>query len=273
MAQFKADTDILTANDSGPRAANVPLFVIHYYGGGTFHKSVEDLAPWLLNPNSGASYTGIIDGTGRTARINDDNYIPWAAHPTGNRLGRHWSLAGGARTRAEWLESMDQLTALAEVIAHDHAEYGTEIRHLSHGEVFRARNDWSVRGVCTHGDISKAFGESTHDDPGAEFPMDVVLQLARDIAAGNRPPASTPNDPPPPTVEDVTMTTDMTNTLSRIERKCDLILDQLAGPRDKHGNQTFAGWSQGGNRSLYDLTAAIAEVEGVSGAHDTKYRR
>ena len=43
-----------------------------------------------------------------------------------------------------------------------------------------------------------------------------------------------------------------------------LVLDQIAGPKD------FTGWPQGGGRTLYDLTSAIAEVEGVPGTRDTK---
>lgn len=259
MAQFKADVDILTANDSGPRPANVPLFVVHTFEGNP-NISADDMARYQLSPAAGGSYTGVIDRRGRTARENDDNYIPWSAMPTGNRLGRHWSLAGrAAQSRAEWLEQLPQLTALARVIAHDAAEYGTKLKKLTTGEVFRARNDWSIRGVCGHADISKAFGESDHWDPGPNFPYDVVLDLAADIQAGAYPGTTTITE------EDMNV-----EQLNRIEQKCDLILDQLAGPRNKDGIQTYAGWPQGGGRSLYDLTAAIAEVEGVPNTKDTK---
>lgn len=260
MAQYKADVDILTTNDSGPRPANVPLFAIHYYGGGTINKSVEELAPWLLDPRSGASYTGIIDGAAKSARINDDDYIPWAAMPTGNKIARHWSLGGGARTRDQWLANMDQLTKLAKVLAHDHHEYGTELRHLTVDEVRRARDDWSIRGVCTHGDISAAFGESTHDDPGAEFPMDVFLQIARDIANGNNPPTTETEKE-----TDMALSPEDRALLTETRDLARTIRDQITGP-----GSNFPGWSQGGGRTLYDLAAAVAEVEGVPGTRDTK---
>lgn len=49
----------------------------------------------------------------------------------------------------------------------------------------------------------------------------------------------------------------------RITEKLDTIIAQLAG------NGGAGGWPQGGGRTLYDLAAAIAEVEGVPNTRDT----
>lgn len=59
----------------------------------------------------------------------------------------------------------------------------------------------------------------------------------------------------------------------RIERKLDLILDQMAGARNEKGEQEFNGWPQGGQRTLYDLAAALAAKNGVPNTHDTKEGR
>jgi len=48
--------------------------------------------------------------------------------------------------------------------------------------------------------------------------------------------------------------------LNRIEDQQVEILKQLGQP---------GGWPQGGDRTLYDLTAAVAEVEGVPNTRDT----
>jgi hypothetical protein len=39
--------------------------------------------------------------------------------------------------------------------------------------------DPNVKGVTTHNEVSKAFKQSDHWDPGPGFPMDWVLERAR----------------------------------------------------------------------------------------------
>ena len=61
--------------------------------------------------------------------------------------------------------------------------------------------------------------------------------------------------------------------LDRIERLLVVIFDQLAGPgvgeAVRDGNSAeFKGFTQGGNRSLYNLVAADAAANGVSGTFD-----
>lgn len=251
MAQFKADVDILTSNDSGTRAAPAPLFAIHTFEGNP-NITADDMARYQLSPAAGGSYNGVIDRTGRTARENDDHYIPWAAMPTGNRLARHWSLAGrAAQSRAEWLAQPRQLDALAHVLAHDHREYGTPLKLLTVSEVARSRTDSSMRGVCGHVHISQAFGESDHTDPGGNFPYDYVISRAAEIVRG---------ETSPPTQEADTMTPEDRKILIETRDTNREILRQLGMP---------GGHPQGGKRTLYDLTSAIAEIEGVPGTRDT----
>ena len=40
------------------------------------------------------------------------------------------------------------------------------------------------RGICTHADISAAFRESDHTDPGSGFPLDLVIARARELNQG-----------------------------------------------------------------------------------------
>ena len=79
-------------------------------------------------------------------------------------------------------------------------------------------------------------------------------------------PAPTPT--PPPLEVEVTK-----EQADRIEAKLDLILDQIAGRRNERGEQEFNGWVQGGQRTLYDLTAALAARGGVPNTFDTKEGR
>ena len=85
--QFKCDVDVYTTADSGardPRACQI----------GVFHTTENDdatdpvsVARWQQNRANGSSYNILVGTDGKTVRSNDDNYIPWAAGTTGNRVG------------------------------------------------------------------------------------------------------------------------------------------------------------------------------------------
>ena len=88
----------------------------------------------------------------------------------------------------------------------------------------------------------------TRTDPGAGFPMDVVLKRAKEIVSPKT----------PPKVKDNALTEKQYNELVKLLK---LILDQLVG----HPGLKFPGWSQLGGRSLVDAVAAIGEALEVEG--------
>lgn len=174
--QFQADLLMLTNNDSGPRDPRTCLWAVVHTFEGNPQITARDMAAYQQKPESGGSYTIVVDRQGTTARENDDNYIPWAAAQTGNRFGLHVSLAGrAAQTRAEWLAQDRQLRALARVLADWSNRYSIPLIKLTPDAVRTKR----TKGVCGHHDISLAFGETDHTDPGPHFPWDTVLDYAR----------------------------------------------------------------------------------------------
>lgn len=70
---------------------------------------------------------------------------------------------------------------------------------------------------------------------------------------------------PTPTEQDDDMTPEQERLLKDNNNLLRTIAAQLCGA----GND-FGGWPQGGNRTLYDLTAATAAKSGVTGARDVK---
>lgn len=50
------------------------------------------------------------------------------------------------------------------------------------------------RGICTHADISAAFRESDHTDPGSGFPLDLVIARARELPPRTHRPAVMPSE-------------------------------------------------------------------------------
>ena len=165
---FKCDFDILTANDDGIRQTPPRVIFIHTFEGRDL--DAAEMARYQLSPAAGGSYTIVIDVDGKTARENDDEFIPWSAGPTANRAGHHISLAGQAAfSRDTWLSRTKQIDKLIEVIAAYCRQYGYPPVIRVAGEL--AAGKW---GMSTHAEASKAWRETDHTDPGVNFPLDVV---------------------------------------------------------------------------------------------------
>ncbi|KAA0916472.1 M23 family metallopeptidase [Dietzia sp. ANT_WB102] len=240
MAQPSTTYTQLTTVDRGWRDPNtVPLIAIHTYEcpRESGERALRNRAQYQQTSGTG-SYTVLVSADGKSLRANDDNYTPCASLHTGDRLGFHLSFLAYARdSRETWLAYDTQLREAARICAEWCRLYGHQPRHLSIAEM-RARK---AKGFCTHADISDAFGESDHRDPGKGFPMDVFLRYVTE--ALNPAPS-----PAPPTKEDE-LNTDQHRMLQEI-------WDQLRGPGGK-------GWPQlgktekGENLTLVD---AIAEI-------------
>ncbi|MFC3848901.1 glycoside hydrolase domain-containing protein [Corynebacterium hansenii] len=198
--QFQADVTMLTTVDRGKRdPSRVPHITLHTYecpreSGAA---ALRNRAGWQQDSRTG-SYTMLIAADGATLRANDDDYTPCASLPTGDVNGFHLSFLGYARdSRAEWLKYPEQLRSAARISADYIRRYGHEPRHLTVAEV-RGRK---AKGFATHDDVSKAFRESTHTDPGPNFPWDVFLDMVhqelREPGRGEPRPGGTPPAPNP----------------------------------------------------------------------------
>lgn len=242
MPQFKTDVIMLTTADSGPRDPYRCQVGVFHTTENNDNTAPESVAKWQLNRANNSSYNVLVGTNGRSVRSNDDNFIPWAAGTTGNRIGIHASAIGrAARSREDWLKWPAQLETLARWAADLNARYGIPLRWLSAAQV-RA----GERGFCGHAEISAAFGEVDHTDPGRGFPHDLILARAMEINNTN-------NDDKQ--VESMAQ-----------DNRIDLILDQLVG----HPWAAFPGWPQLGGRSLVDAVAAIGAKLEIEGFKDTK---
>ena len=253
--QYEATITRLTNNDSGWRDPHrVQLAVVHTYECPPGHDLVGRAIYQETgggNPKRKSSYTLLV-GTSETLRANDDAYSPWAAGPTGNARGLHVSaLAYAADTRAAWMSRPRQLDLIAEILADWCTRYGIPPVKLTAAEVRAGK-----RGICGHAEISQAWHESDHTDPGGGFPWDHVIDLVLKKTTGT---------PTTPTVKDADMTPEQEALLRDNNNLLKTIAAQLCGD----GND-FGGWPQGGGRTLYDLTAATAAKTGVPDTRDTK---
>lgn len=245
MAQFQADIDILTTADSGPRKLSDIRLGIFHTTENSDSTSPDAVAKWQQDPANGSSYNVIFGTDGRVVRVNDDNYKPWAAGPTANAVGVHGSAIGrAARTREQWIAFPEQIEAMARWAANVHTEYGVPLRWLT-AEQVRA-GSW---GFCGHAEISAAWKEVDHWDPGNGFPHDLILHLAKEFAAAGK---------------GLNMSSDVKSVDKRPVE--DQTLDQLLGfPHERQ-----PGWEQLGGRSLVDAVGAIGAALGLDGFRDTR---
>ena len=211
------------------------------------------------------SYHKGVDASGVVARYLNDRA---GSHSTGN-LGNNVSInncfAGATAywTREQWMKQPIMLDAMAKATAWDCAFHGIPVRKIDHNDL--KNGAW---GICGHWDWTKAYGGSTHWDPGGypdtagAFPWDHFIALTKkhyDTIMGTVAPAPAPQliqETPDMTPEDRKLVQETNENLK-------FVRDQLAGIGGG------GGWPQGGDRTLYDLVAAIAQKQGVDGAFDT----
>lgn len=246
--QFPTDLIDLTTNDDGVRSGAPRVLVVHTFEGQDLPiERMMDYQSGRLPHQRTGSYHVVIGADGRSGRENDNEFIPWAAGWTGNRIGLHVCLAGKAAfTREQWLARPKQLATLARWLRHESQTNRIPLAYID-GTRVRA----GATGVCGHGDIARAYPDETdHTDPGRGFPFDRVLALAADS------PTSTPSSGEPMNAEQSHQLADVTGQLT--------------------GSPTpgeFPGWPQLGNRTPVDALAVIGEHLGLPGFYDPRTRK
>ncbi len=138
----------------------------------------------------GSGYHAVTDGNGGYIEVADATAGPFAAPPA-NKQWWHVCMPGrAAQSRDEWLDdlSRNHIRGVARFIVDKAAIDGFPFDRLNVSNLLAGD-----RGYCGHVDISNAWHQSDHTDPGPGFPWDV---LAADIAALTQP-APHPNPDPP----------------------------------------------------------------------------
>lgn len=190
--------------------------------------SAEDLANYQLTSRTG-SYNVIVDQTGKRLRENTDDWQVWASGNKGNDILVHLCFTARADwTREQWLAQEKMLRAGATVVAHWCRTHGWPVRSVGVN---------GLPGITTH-DATRAWGGTTHTDPGPNFPHDVFTRMVNDVLNPKTPGGS------------VSLPVDRD------------IRAQLTGsPNDGE----YPGFPQLGNRTVVDALAIIGEHLGIVG--------
>jgi len=110
--------------------------------------------------------------------------VAWHA-PGANRNGIGIEHAGFARqSRQQWLDdfSLRMLALSAQLTAWLCRRFS-----IPPGFILAEHIKLGGRGITTHAEVSKAYGKSTHWDPGPHFPVADYLRIVADAQARHRP--------------------------------------------------------------------------------------
>lgn len=149
----------------------VQYIVVHYTAGSERSTSAEDGAAYDARRTDNVSTHYFVDQNSVVQCVYTWNRAN-AAFFYGNRLGIQYELCGTAQTRAQWLDEASDATLwlAAKQMARDCKKYSLPVRRLTTAQM-RA----GERGLCGHVDVTNAYGQGDHTDPGPEFPWDVLL--------------------------------------------------------------------------------------------------
>jgi N-acetyl-anhydromuramyl-L-alanine amidase AmpD len=154
---------------------NITRVVIHDEEMPERPTTAEDCAAYFASSSSGGSAHYITDNDSEQHCV-PDRRVAWHAPPNSGSIGIEQS--GYARqSRAEWLDdySRRNIARTAARTAELCVRYGIPVRRLSVADLTAG-----ARGICGHVDVSRAWGQSDHGDPGPNFPWDVFMSLVRE---------------------------------------------------------------------------------------------
>lgn len=125
----------------------------------------RDIASYFRSPRAGGSAQYVAD-PGESVQVVKDSVIAWHAPPNPHSIGYELCdpMAGPA-SRWDDQDHRSMLLIAARDVAQLCLAYGVPVRRLSAADLKAG-----LEGICGHVDVSQAFRQSTHWDPGPDFP-------------------------------------------------------------------------------------------------------
>jgi N-acetyl-anhydromuramyl-L-alanine amidase AmpD len=183
----------LQAKDYSPQKAKrrIDFFVILDMEAPEKGDTAESIARYFHNgPASPSSAHYCVDATSIVQCVRE-NDIAYHAPPNTHSIGVEH--AGYARqSKSEWTDTYSTLMLRdrsAPLVADLCAKYGIPVRFLSPADLKAGK-----RGITTHANVTAAWHETTHTDPGPNFPMTTYIGWVKDATRPAFKPAPTPKE-------------------------------------------------------------------------------
>jgi hypothetical protein len=189
--------DFVQAKWYGPgRTVPIRVIVIHDMEAPEGPLTAENVAHYFATmPASNKASAHVCVDNNSAVRCVADGDRAWHA-PGANSDGLGIELAGYARqSRAEWLDQYSKgvLDQAAKVVAGWCAKHKIPARKLTVAELVAGK-----RGLVGHRDVSAAYHQTNHSDPGPDFPWDYFLGRVNAFLNPSKPSApSVPSKPKP----------------------------------------------------------------------------
>jgi N-acetyl-anhydromuramyl-L-alanine amidase AmpD len=156
--------------------------------------TAENIAHWFSTmPASSKASAHVCVDNNSAVRCVADGDRAWHA-PGANSDGLGIELAGYARqSRAEWLDQYSKgvLDQAARVAAGWCQKHNIPARKLTVAELVAGK-----RGIVGHRDVSAAYHQTDHSDPGPDFPWDYFLSRVNAFLNPSKPAPSKPKPKP-----------------------------------------------------------------------------
>lgn len=136
--------------------------------------SAEDEASYAKRRTDSVSSHYYVDGSSIVQSL-DTDYRAWhVGSPEGNAGGIGYEITGtNAKSRAWWMDHV-AWGLLAGQIRRDCAEHSIAPRLLSISQIRSGET-----GIITHDQARRAWGGTTHTDPGPGFPLDYLVDMVK----------------------------------------------------------------------------------------------
>lgn len=160
------------AHDSGNGNLPVKRLVVHCTAGAD-GKGARGTAEYFRDPNANGSAHEVIDPKEVVICAHDD-VVCWHAPPNTHSKGYELCCSQSNDGKGHWALASHQamLRLLSKELARDCVKYSIPVRKLTVDQV-RA----GEKGICGHVDVSLAFHQSTHEDPGPYFPWGQLISM------------------------------------------------------------------------------------------------
>jgi len=166
---------------AGRQGHDIQIIVIHSAENQELPGQAAHLAQWFAGATAPqASAHEMVDNEHVVESVADTD-TAWAVDDFPlNLISKSYELTGHAEnSAAEWADAYEKgvIAQATKAIKEDLVKYGIPVVHLTDAQIVEAHNgDRSIKGICTHADISRALKiVGGHTDPGVNFPMGSFL--------------------------------------------------------------------------------------------------
>lgn len=142
--------------------------------------TAESESSYAKNRTDSVSSHYYVDNNSIVQSLDTKNRAFHAGSQVGNTYAIAYEITGtNSKSRDWWMKNV-AWDLLAKQIATDMKLWGIQNKHLSISEMQRG----GISGIVTHDDMRRAWGGTTHNDPGGNFPMDYLISKINQYLSG-----------------------------------------------------------------------------------------